>query len=184
MKYKILFSISSNSDFMLFKGTMSQNFLLQVFFIIIFPKPLKNNIRVISIFFKNSQRYSQVNVHHWCSTTLVENSPQVTTTRRQIYYRYQRQWQETIGTISDCSHLNVKFEGKFICMLGYGRINSRLYVDSKTKFYVTPGTEVQKFERLSKTNGKYTVKKPKGFALCSRNLTIPVLKCIFRTVEK
>jgi hypothetical protein len=30
----------------------------------------------------------------------------------------------------------------------------------------------------------YTVKKGKGFALCPRNLAIPVLKFIFRTVEK
>jgi hypothetical protein len=47
------------------KGTVSWDFLLQVFSCIIFPQAPKNNIRIISNFFENSQRYSQVKVHHW-----------------------------------------------------------------------------------------------------------------------
>ncbi len=47
-----------------FKGTVSRDFLLQVFSWIIFGQVPENHIRVISNFFKNSRRYSQVNVHH------------------------------------------------------------------------------------------------------------------------
>ncbi len=46
------------------------------------------------------------------------------------------------------------------------------------------GTEIYTRHSLLKFFMCYTVKKPKGFALCSRNLTIPVLKCFFRAVEK
>jgi hypothetical protein len=48
-----------------FKGTVSRDFLLQVFSWIIFPLVPENNIRVISNFVENLQRYSQVKVHHW-----------------------------------------------------------------------------------------------------------------------
>jgi hypothetical protein len=41
---------------------MSRDFLLQIFFI--FPQALENYTRVISNFFKNSRRYSQVKVKH------------------------------------------------------------------------------------------------------------------------
>ncbi len=48
-----------------FKGTVSQDFLLQVFFLeSTSPQASKNNIRVILNFFENSRRYSQVKVHH------------------------------------------------------------------------------------------------------------------------
>ncbi len=58
-----------------FKGTMSWDFLLQVFFMNHLPPPQapENNARVISYFFENTRRYSQVNVHHryhrhrWCT---------------------------------------------------------------------------------------------------------------------
>jgi hypothetical protein len=47
------------------KGTVSRDFLLQVFFMNHLPPSPKNNIReVISNFFENSQRYSQVKLHH------------------------------------------------------------------------------------------------------------------------
>ncbi len=47
------------------KGTVSRDFLLQVFFSwITFPQAPKNNIRVNSNFFENSRRYLQVKVHH------------------------------------------------------------------------------------------------------------------------
>jgi hypothetical protein len=48
------------------KGTVSQDFLLQVFSLITFPKAPDNNIRINSNFFGNSRRYSQVKVHHQC----------------------------------------------------------------------------------------------------------------------
>jgi hypothetical protein len=43
------------------KGTVSQDFLLQG---ITFPQAPENNSRTISNFFKKSQRYSLVKVHH------------------------------------------------------------------------------------------------------------------------
>ncbi len=48
------------------KGTVSRDFLLQVFFMNHLPQAPENNIRIISIFFENSRRYSQVKVHHRC----------------------------------------------------------------------------------------------------------------------
>jgi hypothetical protein len=48
------------------KGTVSQDFLLQVFPWIILPQASKNNIRVISNMLKNLRRYLQVKVHYRC----------------------------------------------------------------------------------------------------------------------
>ncbi len=53
----------SNSKF---KGTVSRDFLLQVFFMNHLPQAPDNNSRIISNFFENSRRYSQVKVHHQC----------------------------------------------------------------------------------------------------------------------
>ncbi len=53
---------------------MSQD-LLQVFLLIIFPQTPENNIRIISNFFENSPRYSQVKVHNQYQTTPVVNFP-------------------------------------------------------------------------------------------------------------
>jgi hypothetical protein len=44
------------------------------------PQAPENNIRVISNFFKNSRRYSQVKVHHRCSATPVANLQPVSMT--------------------------------------------------------------------------------------------------------
>jgi hypothetical protein len=49
---------------LLFKGTVSQDFLLLVFLMISFPPTTKYCIRTVSNFFVNSRRYSQVKVHH------------------------------------------------------------------------------------------------------------------------
>ncbi len=48
------------------KGTVLRDFLLQVFSWFTLPQAPENNIRVISKFFENSRRYSQVKVHHRC----------------------------------------------------------------------------------------------------------------------
>ncbi len=48
------------------KGTVSRDFLLQVFSWITFPQAPDYNIRIISNFFENSRRYLQVKVHHRC----------------------------------------------------------------------------------------------------------------------
>jgi len=69
------------------KGAMSRDFMLQVFFMNIFPQT--PNIRVISNLFENSRRHSEVKVHRWCP-------PLVSLTR----------------TISDCLHLEVNLMEK------------------------------------------------------------------------
>ncbi len=46
------------------KGTVSRDFLLQVFFMNHLPPSPWNNSRVISNFFENSQRYSQDKLYH------------------------------------------------------------------------------------------------------------------------
>jgi hypothetical protein len=56
-----------------FKGTVSQDFLLQVFFMNHLPAPEKNNSRVISNFLEQSWRYSQVKVQPPVSTTPAGN---------------------------------------------------------------------------------------------------------------
>ena len=101
------------------KGIVSRDFLLQVFSWFIFPQDPENNIRVIQNFFENSQRYSQVNVHHryqrhrWqifppfslalmipvailppVSTIPAANLPPVSTTSVANCRRYQRHRQQ------------------------------------------------------------------------------------------
>ncbi len=46
------------------KGTVSREFCFRFFSWITFPQVPKNDIKVISNFFENSRRYSQVKVHH------------------------------------------------------------------------------------------------------------------------
>ncbi len=61
-----------------FKGTVSRDFLLLVFFMNQFPPVPEYLIRTVSDFFENSQRYSQVKVHH----------------------RYQLHWRLTLPPVS------------------------------------------------------------------------------------
>jgi hypothetical protein len=77
------------------KGTVSRDFLLQVFFMNHFPQAPENNVRVISNFFENSRRYSQAKVPHRCQ---------------------RHQWQ-IMRTISGCRHLKVNLRQKYIYML-------------------------------------------------------------------
>ncbi len=49
-----------------FKGQCHEIFCFRFFSWITFPQAPDNNIRIISNFFENSRRYSQVKVHHWC----------------------------------------------------------------------------------------------------------------------
>ncbi len=73
------------------KGTVSRDFLLQVFSWIIFPQAPDNKIRVISNFSENSRRYSFVKVHQiWPPVLLVS------------LIEVANNW-----TISDCLHLRV-----------------------------------------------------------------------------
>ncbi len=67
------------------KGQCHQIFCFRFCSWIIFPQAPENNIRVLSIFFENSRRYSQVKVHH----------------------RYQRHRWHIMGTIAGCLHLKM-----------------------------------------------------------------------------
>jgi hypothetical protein len=49
-----------------FKGTVSRDFRLLVFFMNQFPQVPEYTIRAVSNFFENSWRYSQLKVHHRC----------------------------------------------------------------------------------------------------------------------
>ncbi len=60
------------------KGQCHEIFCFRFFSWITFPQSPDNNIRIISNFFENSQRYSQVKVHHRCQQH-----------RWQICHRYQ-----------------------------------------------------------------------------------------------
>ncbi len=51
-------------DALQLSGTVSQDFLLQVFFKNYLPPSPQNNVRFILNFSENSRRYSQVKVHH------------------------------------------------------------------------------------------------------------------------
>ncbi len=84
------------------KGTVSRDFLLQVFFMNHLPQAPDNIIRIISNFFENLRRYLQVKVHHRCQRH-----------RRQICHRcHWHRWQ-IMGTISGCSrHLKVNLKAK------------------------------------------------------------------------
>jgi hypothetical protein len=63
-----------------FKGTVSRDFLLLVFFMNQFPQALEYTIRAVSNFFENSRRYLQLKVDHRCQRH-----------RWQICHRYRRQ---------------------------------------------------------------------------------------------
>jgi hypothetical protein len=51
------------------KGTVSQNFASDSFHESASPQAPENNTRVISDFFENSWRYSQIKMHHWYQDT-------------------------------------------------------------------------------------------------------------------
>ncbi len=89
------------------KGTLSRDILLQVSFMNHLPPRPRKYIRVISIFFKNSRRYSQVKEHHRY--------------QRHRCHRYQRHQWKIMGTISDCWKLKANLKKKMY-----------LYVDSTT----------------------------------------------------
>ncbi len=71
-----------------FKGTVSRDFLLQVFSWITFPQAPDNNIRIFSNFYENSRRYSQVKVHRRYQQH-----------RRRICHRYQRHWGQILPPV-------------------------------------------------------------------------------------
>ncbi len=57
----------------LLKGTMPRVFDFRIFLRISFPQAPEYTIRAVSYLFENSQRYSQLKLHHRVSLTLVAN---------------------------------------------------------------------------------------------------------------
>jgi hypothetical protein len=114
-----------------FKGTVSRDFLLQVFFNESpSPKPLKITLGSFQIFI-NSRRYSQVKVHHryqrpWLQIlppvplvllTPVTNLPLVSTTLVANCYQVRWDWGQIMGPISGCRLLKVNLKTKiYICI--------------------------------------------------------------------
>ncbi len=76
------------------KGRCHEIFCFRFFSWITFPQAPDNNIRIISNFFENSRRYSQVKVHH------VANLPPVSMTPVANCRRYQRHRQQNFATSS------------------------------------------------------------------------------------
>ncbi len=70
------------------KGQGHEIFCFKFFSWITFSEAPENNIRVISNFFENSRRYSQVKVHHRCRWY-----------RRQIFHRYQRHQRQILPPV-------------------------------------------------------------------------------------
>jgi hypothetical protein len=79
----------------LLKGQCHEIFCFRFFSGITFPQAPDNNSRIISNFFENSRRYSQVKVHHrWQICHIATGVNDTGINRRQICHRYQRhRWQ-------------------------------------------------------------------------------------------
>ncbi len=114
---------------------MSRDFLLQVFSWMDFPQAPENNVRVISIFFENSQRYSQVKVHRRCqrkrwqichqchrwqiAASINDTGGKFATGINDTGGKFSHQfllccwhrWQ-IMGTLSGCIHLKVNLKEK------------------------------------------------------------------------
>ncbi len=86
---KTLRLISSVEETPLLKGTVSQDFLLLVFFMYQFPPAPEYSIKSVLNFFKNLRRYFQVKVHQRYQRH-----------RWKIYHRYQRHWRQIFPPVS------------------------------------------------------------------------------------
>ncbi len=95
-----------------FKGTMSRDFLLQVFYVSSSPKPLKISFGSLQIFSKNRGDI-QIFTRQGAFTGINDIGS-------KFCHRYcwccWYQWQ-IMGTISDCWHFTVNLKGKNIYML-------------------------------------------------------------------
>ncbi len=72
------------------KGQCHEIFCFRLFSWITFPQAPDNNFTIISNFFENSRRYSQVKVHHRCQRHQWQICHRYQRHRRQICQRYQR----------------------------------------------------------------------------------------------
>jgi hypothetical protein len=81
--------MSERSTFkFIFKGTVSRDFRLLVFFMNQFPQAHEYTIRAFSNFFENSRRYSQLKVLPLVSLTPVANLPPVSTTLAKLVPKF------------------------------------------------------------------------------------------------
>ncbi len=115
-----IYSIAANRHIIILKGQCHEIFCFRFFSWITFPQAPDNNIRIISNFFENSRRYSQVMVYHRCQRHWWQICPQFPLCCWHRYQRHRRQichrchwhrWQ-IIGTISGCRHLKVNLKAK------------------------------------------------------------------------
>ncbi len=81
------------------KGQCHKIFCFRFFSWITFPQAPGNNFRVISNFFENSLRYSQVKVHHWCQGHRWQNCRRYQRHRRQICHQYQRHQRQILPLV-------------------------------------------------------------------------------------
>ncbi len=129
-EYNIYVLCGGNLDL---KGQCHEIFCFRFFSWIIFPQATENNIRVISIFFKNSRIYSQVKVHHGCqrhrwqisagiNDTGGKFATGINDTSGKFCHQFPlccwHRWQ-IMGTISGCRHFEVNLKAKMYiyCML-------------------------------------------------------------------
>ncbi len=115
------------------KGQCHEIFCFRFFSWITFPQAPENNIRIISNFFENSRRYSQVKVHHGCQRHRWQIAAGINDTDGifwnqfplccwpwwQFCHRYRWHWWQIMGTISGCRHLKVNLKAKI-----YKHVNS------------------------------------------------------------
>ncbi len=82
------------------KGTVSRVFLLLVFFMNQFPPAPEYPIRIVSDFFENLRRYSQVKVHHGYQWHRWQNGRQYQWHWLQIFHCYQRHQRQILPPVS------------------------------------------------------------------------------------
>ncbi len=110
----------------LLKGQCHEIFCFRFFSWITFPQAPYNNIRIISNFFENSRRYSQVKVHHRCqwhrwqiAAGINDTGGKFATSINDAGGKFCHQfplccwhrWQ-IMGTISGCRYLKVNLRAK------------------------------------------------------------------------
>ncbi len=94
------------------KGQYHEIFCFRFFSWIILPQAPDNNIRIISNFFENSRRYSQVKVHHRCQRRRCQIATGINDAGDKFATGVIDIGGKIIGTISGCRHLKVNLKAK------------------------------------------------------------------------
>ncbi len=97
------------------KGQCHEIFCFWFFSWITFPQAPDNIIWIVSNFFENSRRYSQVKVHHRCQRHRWQIAAGINDTGGKFFHQFLlccwHRWQ-IIGTISGCRYLKVNLKAK------------------------------------------------------------------------